>query len=343
MPSRNGKATNRRLWRRIWMNPALTWGCEISPAGVSLARWEAGSSGLEAAAWRPLSEGAVVVSPLRENVQRPEEVREALTGCLEALGRPAGVRSSARSTDVALVIPDQAARLFFLDFDSLPHRAADALPLMRWRLKKSVPFDIETSVVSYFADRRQGKWQVVAVVLPEVIIRQYEALAEGLGLKPRFVTLSTLGSLGLVPASLSEAHAAGEQETWQGNKSFLVAKCSPPWFTTAIVREGSLCLFRTTSIGDGEQTFTSLAEVLEAIYPSLAYFQDNYGVPLDRAYLCGFGGDTGSMAESVANELHLSAAPLLREQAAPVAGWDRFHAEQHLAALLGIAGEQRRG
>src|SRR3990172_3837816 len=154
--------------------------------GIGLWRRGDGSwSRLGAVAWRPLAEGAVEVSPLRENLLRPDEVRQALAGCLESLGRPGGGESASRAVDMALVIPDQAARVFFLDFDSFPNRPALAIPLIRWKLKKSVPFDIDAATVSYLATRGEPGWQVLAVVSPEAILRQYEALAEGLGLKPR--------------------------------------------------------------------------------------------------------------------------------------------------------------
>jgi type IV pilus assembly protein PilM len=342
MPSGNGKGSSgiSRLWRRFWMNPPLTWGCEISSTGVSLARWQTGSVGLEAAAWRPLSDGAVVVSPLHENVQRPEEVRQGLAACLESLGRGPRLSSPAGGADAALVIPDQAARLFFLNFDTLPHSAAEAIPLMRWKLKKSVPFDIDSSVISYLGRRHKGQWEVIAVVSPEGIIRQYEGVAESVGLKPRFVTLSTLASLGLIPASLDEGNGEGLPN---GNESVLLAKYSPPWFTTAIVHDGSLCLFRTLSTGNAGTGLASLTEVLEAIYPSVAYFQDNFGAPLKQVFLCGMGENAGPIADSLSSELHLYTRPLVGDFGSPAHGWDRFQTERHLAALLGIVREQRHG
>jgi type IV pilus assembly protein PilM len=320
------------------MNPTLGWGCEISPSGVCLARWDGSSSGLGASAWRPLSEGAVEVSPLRENLLRADEVERALSGCLDSLGRSNGLQSGGRTVDVALVIPDQAARVFFLSFDSFPSKAAQAIPLVRWKLKKSVPFDIETSAVSYLATRGGGEWRVLAVVSPEIIVRQYERLAESLGLKPRFVTLSTLGCLGLLPSD--------EAEQIKGR--FLVVKYSPPWLTTAIVHEGSVRLFRTVSIGSGSglrgtASEEALQEILESIHPSVAYFQDNFGMPLEAAFLSGLGEYTEAITDSLTNELHLPARALLRVSAPPAAGWDSLDAERHLAALSGIARVRRRG
>src|SRR3990172_4819218 len=136
-----------RLWRRVRMNHTLRWGCEISPSGVTVARWNGAGSEPVSAAWRPLAPGAVEVSPVRENLIRPDEVRQAMAGCLESLGRIGSAQSSPRTVDIALVIPDQAARVFFLDFDEFPAPPAQAIPLIRRKLKKSVPFDIDTSTI----------------------------------------------------------------------------------------------------------------------------------------------------------------------------------------------------
>ena len=96
----------------------------------------------------------------------PEEVRQALTGCLESLGRMGGTQSSSHTADIALAIPDQAARVFFITLDVLPTQPSQAIPLIRWKLKKSVPFDIDASTISYLAHRQADEWQVLAVVSP---------------------------------------------------------------------------------------------------------------------------------------------------------------------------------
>lgn len=340
----NGQSGNAlsRLWRRVRMNPALSLGCEISPSGVTLARWNGSATGPETAAWRPLPPDAVEASPLRENLLRLEDVRQALAGCLESLGRPAGTQPATHSADIALVIPDQAARVFFISLEAFPNQPAQAIPLIRWKLKKSVPFDIDTSTVSYLAQRRADEWQVLVVVSPEAIVRQYETLAASMGLEPRFVTLSTLGALGLLP---SAEEPAGEGSGLPAS-SCLLAKYSPPWLTTAILYEGSVHLFRTTPIGANgaaRSSSDSLQEALEAIYPSAAYFQDHFGKVLERAYLCGLGDWSVSIADSLVNELHLPTRPLLEESAPAVAGWDQYQAEQHMAALMGIHKVRRRG
>ena len=343
-----------RLWGKLWNSPLPTLGCEISHSGVSLARWSWNSAGLDTAAWKPIPAGAVEASPLRENIQQPEEVRKAFAEAMASLGISPAADSSKRPHEVVLVIPDQAARLFVLNFDTFPQRSSQGLPLVKWRLKKSVPFDVETAAISYFVQRSAAELQVVAVATPQSIVRKYEAIPESFGLRPRWVSLSTLASLGLAgdfkenlppavrtggPASSAEG-SLGEQA---GRVGVLVAKYSPPWFTTAILQAGTLRLFRTVGLSAGEDGSPSRADALAAIYPSMAYFQDNFQGAITRGYLCGLGESSDSIAAALEREPHLETNPLVLNTNGLRSGFDAVRAEQYFAALLGVAQEQRNG
>ncbi len=50
---------------------------------------------------------------------------------------------------MTVVVPDAAVRVLLLDFDQLPSKIAEALPVVRFRLKKLLPFDADTAAVSY--------------------------------------------------------------------------------------------------------------------------------------------------------------------------------------------------
>jgi len=317
------------LLHRLFGRPAPTLGCEISSGGITVGRWSPGASQLNTAAWRPLPEGAIDPTPLRENLSQRERVREALAGCLEALGLGALRAAEAHSgTDIALVIPDQSARLFVLDFDSLPRGTSEALQLVRWRLKKSVPFDIDSSVISFTAHRREAGWQVISVVTPQAIVHEYEQLLASVGLSVSRITLSSLAALALLP----EADAG----------STLLVKMNFPSVTTAIVHGEDLALFRTAAINADGAGEASPEAVFETIYPAFAYFQDTFGRALDRVYVCGLGEMTPGIMESIATEMQVPAQLLLTGSdlaAATSAGWSRPDAERYSAALAGLLRE----
>jgi len=328
MANSNGNSGGGLL-RRLFGRPAPTLGCEISSGGITLGRWGAGASQLSSAAWRPLPEGAIDPTPLRENLVQPERVREALVGCLQSLGLgalPSGARESGR--DAALVIPDQSARLFVLDFDTLPRGTSEAIELVRWRLKKSVPFDIDSSVTSFTAHRRDAGWQVITVVTPQSIIQQYEALLASVGLGVSRITLSSLAAMALLP----DADAG----------STLLVKMNFPWITTAIVYGDDLTLFRTATINSANAGEATPEAILETVYPAFAYFQDTFGRPLDRVYVCGLGDTTLGIMDTITTEMHAPAQLLLTGSdiaAASSAGWSRLDAERYSAALAGLLRE----
>ena len=107
---------------------------ELSPEGV-LAAALTGSGQAPVYAFVPLPAGALVPHIGEPNIRAAETVSGAIHSALGEV--------SPRTRSVSLVLPDTAVRVFVLDFDSLPARVPDALSVLRFRLRKMVPFDVE--------------------------------------------------------------------------------------------------------------------------------------------------------------------------------------------------------
>ena len=130
-----------------------------------------------------------------------------------------------------LVLPDASTRVLLLDFDALPAKAAEALPIVRFRLKKLLPFDEADSVVSYqIMSSERGMIRVLAVAVPRDVLTEYESLVRDAGFEPGAVLPSTL------------AACAGLVEE---NTATLLVNAGDTGVTTAIVRDGVLLLHRT--------------------------------------------------------------------------------------------------
>ena len=338
-PISNGTHSRPGLLRRLWSSPWPAIGCEISAAGVSAARWSWSTARLETVAWKPLPAGVIEASPLRENIREPEPVREALRAALASIGVSNGT-AARHFQDAVLVIPDQAARLFVFTLDTLPKRSSDAFSLVQFRLKKSVPFDIETAAVSYQAERRGNRWEVVAIASPQAVVHQYERLLEALGLRPRCVVLSTLATLGLVPESQSGPRDFGSAPG--GSPGILVAKYSAPWFTTAILQANQVRLFRTVGLPQGPDGLPAPEAVVEALYPSMVFFQDNFSDKLERAWLCGLGASHQQVADLLASELRVDPLAVADDASLGAVASDPLHQELYFSALLGVVQEHSR-
>src|SRR5579885_1236141 len=155
-------------------DPPPAYVFELSEAGISMARIGA-HAGIT---FRPLAPGVISVSPLRDNILIPDDLAAAVREL-------APVNGNRKRRDAALVLPDNCVRISVLDFDHFPSDAREQLSLVRFRMKKSVPFDVEEAAVSYWA---QAAWDkrvdVVAVVTPLEIVARYEAPFRAAGLNP---------------------------------------------------------------------------------------------------------------------------------------------------------------
>src|SRR5712691_10676550 len=67
----------QHLWRRLWQDPPPTLACEFSEDSIAVAGWSLGATQPDSFAMRPLPPGALRPSPVRENINAPQEVAAA--------------------------------------------------------------------------------------------------------------------------------------------------------------------------------------------------------------------------------------------------------------------------
>ena len=206
--------------------------CEIFADGVVAARSPEPGSPLAAVARADLSEGAVLPGLKPGNVVDRMAVIAALRRVLEQVSG----RANARNGDLTLVIPDGAVRVLLLDFDSFPNKLSEALPIVRFRLKKLVPFDADEAMISFqVMSTTRSLIRVLAVAIPRDVLVEYESVAREAGFEPGAVLPSTLAAL----AGSGEADGAS-----------LVVNAHPTGVTTAIVRSGILLLHRSIELAE---------------------------------------------------------------------------------------------
>lgn len=278
---RAGRFGGVSRWLNVMPHPEPV--VEIGASHVAAAQWDGGR--LQSYAVEPIEAGAIMPSPVETNITQPDSVRRALQRVFSRVGN--------LSQRVALLVPDAVVRVFILPFENLPRRTEDALPLLRWRLKKSVPFDVEETRVSWSRQKaRHGTLEIVAAVARQGIVREYEALVEGFQAQPSVVLSSTLATLPLI----------GEAG------STLLMRLSGRTLTTAILRGATLCLYRSTEMSAAAQLDPK--SVLEEIYPAAAYYQDTWDESIDRAVVAGFQSGQDVFRAAVENEFKISVKSL---------------------------------
>jgi type IV pilus assembly protein PilM len=248
---------------------------EIATDGIAMSRTRPPAS-LQTI---PLVSGVIAPSPVRENILDPD----AFSDAVRKLAPPAAGRNGKRRA--ALILPDNCVRIAVLDFDSLPAKEEERRPLINFRLRKSVPFDIDDAALSYFP---QTGNKVIVALAPSEIVAHYEAPFRAAGFDTGLVTVSSLAMLDLFPVT----------------GSIVIARVSPGALTVLAMTDGVVTIVRSLELAHAG-TGDSLAEVITDVYPTLAYIEDQTGSRPAKMFIAGFGSDAGRSAARLAHELEI--------------------------------------
>ena len=210
---------------------------EIRWGGVVAARAEDASTGVLSAVSRVELTGDTIEPGLKVgNFRSRLPVVAAVRKVLEA------VTEKGLGREVTLIVPDATVRVLLLDFDTLPAKAAEALPVVRFRLKKLLPFDADDAIVSYqimsgTRNVAKGALRVVAVAIPREVLEEYETVVRDAGFEPGAVLPSTIAAI----SGLEDGGAT------------LIVNVGPQAITTAIVESGVLLLHRSVDMSGNVQ------------------------------------------------------------------------------------------
>jgi type IV pilus assembly protein PilM len=242
--------------------------CEIAPDRVIAARAADSGQVLELCSTSELAPGSVVPDLIEGNLRERDSVVSALRDSLGHLG--------ARSRDIVAILPDAAVRVVLLDFETLPDDREEAEGVVRFRLRKSLPFDVDKAKVSYQAQRANGATRVVAAVTLKSVVEDYESAFREAGFAPGIVMPSMLAALCAAPAD----HAT------------LVVKVDARTTSIAILDQQQLLLFRTLENTRG--VTISGEQLAEDVYPSVVFFQDTYSTSVQEVFVAGISDVAGA-------------------------------------------------
>lgn len=284
---------------------------------LAAVHW-ARAGAVEDIAIEALPPGAIVPSPVDSNLVDVAAVRSALTSIC--------TRLHAKDEEVTLLIPDPVIRVFVQHFEEFPRSPQDALPILRWKLKKSIPFAIDETLISYMRQApRENGVDIVTALARESIVREYDAAAESVNLRAGVILSSALASVALL----------------EGHKPVLMARVSDTTLSTAIVRDGVLCGYRCTELPARGKDLTPKM-LLDEIFPIAAFYQDSWHENIHAVRLAGLGGrlpefvgpleaefrcHVQSLLLSARSEgfLPVSAQPLVDRELEGLAGWMLHH------------------
>jgi hypothetical protein len=188
---------------------------------------------------------------------------------------------------VGLLIPDLAARVALLQYETLPDDRRQAESLVLWRMREYLPYAPEEARLTFQVLAKQpGTVEVLAVAVRNAVLAEYEAAIEGFDGGPALVLPATVALLPL----LSE----------EGEGQLLLHLC-PGSLTAVVMATNRVRYWRTRSL-DGDAA-AIIEEVAREAARVLATCQDNLRVPVGSVWFCARPPAGGAAQKALASAL----------------------------------------
>jgi type IV pilus assembly protein PilM len=279
------------MMSRLFVPPRPTVALEIASGRVAALRLGEGSPPLAAYAVEPLPPGVVVPSLTAPNIVDQGVVVAAVARVFESVGR--GRR-------VALVVPDSVAKVSLVRFDQVPARAQDLDAMLRWQVRKSVPFRVEEAQVTWSEGQEldAGGREFIVTLARRELVAQYEAAVSAAGAHAGLVDLATFNLVSLVLAK-------GETDV-----DCLLVHAAADYVTLAIIRRGRLIFYRHRG-ADSDESLEDL------VHQTAMYYEDRLaGGGFGRVLLAGAADGAGGAAG--ADRIRRALADRLRTDVEPM-------------------------
>jgi type IV pilus assembly protein PilM len=249
------------------------WACELTSKHVIVAGVGKRRNQVTGKAVSDLPAGSVVASQTEPNIQNADVTRGTVRDILKHIGF--------KGSEIAVIVPDDTARITFVTADKTAKKPEEQQSFIRWKLKKTVPFDVDSAQLAYrvLGPHRGHGVDILVALSPRSIVQEYEDLFDSMDLQPGVVLPSTLASLNLFDPPAGDA---------------LFLKIAPDCITTTIFQERRIQFYRRV-------TDVSL---YDAVYPTVMYYQDKLGgKAIEHLFLCGYDGDLQSQLDEIRDKL----------------------------------------
>ena len=251
------------------------WSCELTPKHLIVAGVTHSRNSIRAKLASALPANTLASSHAEPNIRNADFVRSLLSQLLHEAGFT--------GSEIALVVPDDVVRIAFVTAEKRFNKSEEQETFIRWKLKKSVPFDVDSAQLAYRilgSPNGSGAVDILVALAPRSIIQEYEDLFDSLDIHAGLVLPSTIAAANLlnVPA---------------GDSLFL--KITTECVTTTVFKDGRMQFYRR--IADAPSLF-------DAAYPTVMYYQDKLGgTGLRHLFMCGYDQDIRTMSGANASPI----------------------------------------
>ena len=219
-------------------------------------------------------------------------------------------RLTPRPRRAALIIPDTVVKVSMVRFEKLP-KPQDFEQLVRWQIRKSVPFRIEDAQVSWTdaADIPSGGREFLVLASRRDIIQSYERACDLAGVHAGIVDIVSLNLVNAVLATVAGDASAGAAASRAASKDdWLLVYAEPEFATLAVVRGGRVIFYRNRPSDD------ATTDMGDLVHQTAMYFEDRLGGgAFSRVVLAGassYGPEADLLRRQIEERLGMRVTPL---------------------------------
>ena len=198
-------------------------------------------------AHQPLPDGLIQLSPTKPNIADPNTLSEVLVALAKGYRKP---------QPIALSLPDVCGRTALFEFNSFPKKRSDRKAILSWRFQQDINFSIQNARIGFRLyepptgkkTKPQGLTKVLATVVPNSIIEQYELACLKAGLLPLGVGLSSFDVFDLLMPKIQETAQKVSGRDPQTEPESLFLYLAGWGFSFIALREGCPAFVRVKSL-----------------------------------------------------------------------------------------------
>lgn len=242
--------------------------CEITENFISVVQFDhRNSKAVDKFAIRSIPKGLLDPSLTKLNVSSVQDLARVVRATLDE----AGIKTSR----ISLAIPDASVRVAILSLDKLPSKYDEKIEFFKWKLKKSVPYNIEESHLNFLEqDTDTGQNVVITVNIYREVLEQFEEVFENLEI-----------NLGLiVPSTFAAYELLVRQDRSDIQNSVLFVRTESSSMSSLITQGGVIVFYQHkgssfnkpffSGTENSDQIPNQLIDPYEDIHPYLMYYQD---------------------------------------------------------------------
>lgn len=199
-----------------------------------------------------------------------------------------------RPKRVALILPDTVVKVSMLRFDKATAKPQEFEQLVRWQMRKTVPFRIEEAQLSWAegAETQGGGREFLVVAARRDIVETYERACDAAGVHAGIIDITSINLVNAVLATMPASRG-----------DWLLVYIAPESATLIVVRDGRVIFYRNRPSEAGVHDMGDL------VHQTAMYYEDRLGGrAFARVVLSGAstsGTDPGQVRRQVEDRLGL--------------------------------------